>query len=156
MVRMKRIAIFLLIGFPLFSQSKETPNFAIYDVDGNRQIFYQLLEKLPKDGKVILNFTSVHCKPCEKEIPELIEIEKTNSKVKLYCIFAEASDLAKPKGKSLGLTTVYSDPVENIQGLLGIKEYPTTVVFNGAGKRLGTFIGYNEKQMKALKKLVGD
>ncbi len=151
---MKKIILILilLIQFPLYSDP-EFPNFALYDVEGNRQVFYGILKESP--GKIfVLNFTSVDCVPCKKEIPELIELEKKTPQMKLFCIFNEAGNIAKPVAKSLGLQTSYSDPVENIQKIFGVKSYPTTIVLGKQGKILATLIGYNEENTKQLKKLL--
>ena len=150
---MKKIllVLILLFQFPLYSDP-EFQNFALYDVEGNRQVFYGILKENP--GKIfVLNFTSVDCVPCKKEIPELIDLEKKTSHMKLFCIFGEAGNLAKPLGKSLGLSTIYSDPVENIQKIFGVKSYPTTVVIH-KGKILSTLVGYNEENTKLLRKLL--
>ncbi len=150
---MKKIllVLILLLQFPLYSDP-EFQNFALYDVEGNRQVFYGILKENP--GKIfVLNFTSVDCVPCKKEIPELIELEKKNPQMKLFFIFSEAGNIAKPVGKSLGLTTIYSDPVENIQKIFGVKSYPTTVVIQ-KGKILSTLVGYNEENTKLLRKFL--
>ena len=151
---MKKIILILilLIQFPLYSDP-EFQNFALYDVEGNRQVFYGILKENP--NKIfVLNFTSVDCVPCKKEIPELIELEKKTPQMKLYCIFNEAGNIAGPVGKSLGLPNAYSDPMENIQKIFGVKSYPTTVVLGKQGKVIATLIGYNEENIKQLKKLL--
>jgi thiol-disulfide isomerase/thioredoxin len=148
----KLLSLFvLLLQFPLYA-NPEFQNFALYDVEGNRQVFYGILKENPGQF-FVLNFTSVDCVPCKKEIPELIDLEKKNPQMKLFCIFGEAGNLAKPVGKSLGLTTIYSDPVENIQKIFGVKSYPTTVVIH-KGKILATLVGYNEENTKLLRKLL--
>ncbi len=146
------LILVLLFQYPLFSDP-EFQNFALYDVEGNRQVFYGILKE--NANKIfVLNFTSVDCIPCKKEIPELIELEKKTPQMKLFCIFNEAGNIAKPVAKSLGLQTSYSDPVENIQKIFGVKSYPTTVVLGKQGKILATLIGYNEENTKQLKKLL--
>jgi thiol-disulfide isomerase/thioredoxin len=146
------LILVLLFQFPLFSDP-EFQNFALYDVEGNRQVFYGILKENP--NKIfVLNFTSVDCVPCKKEIPELIELEKKTPQVKLFCIFNEAGNIAKPVAKSLGLQTSYSDPVENIQKIFGVKSYPTTVVLGKQVKILATLVGYNEENTKQLRKLL--
>jgi thiol-disulfide isomerase/thioredoxin len=146
------LILVLLFQFPLLSDP-EFQNFALYDVEGNRQVFYGVLKENP--NKIfVLNFTSVDCIPCKKEIPELIELEKRTPQMKLFCIFNEAGNIAKPVAKSLGLQTSYSDPVENIQKIFGVKSYPTTVVLGKQGKILATLVGYNEENTKQLKKLL--
>jgi thiol-disulfide isomerase/thioredoxin len=143
----------LVIQIPLYTDP-EFPNFALYDVDGKRQVFYGILKDQSPYKIFVLNFTSVDCVPCKKEIPELIELEKKNPQMKLFCIFNEAGNIAGPVGKSLGLPNAYSDPMENIQKIFGVKSYPTTVVLGKQGKVLATLIGYNEENTKQLKKLL--
>jgi thiol-disulfide isomerase/thioredoxin len=91
--------------------------------------------------------------PCKKEIPELIELEKKTPQMKLFCIFNEAGNIAGPVGKSLGLPNAYSDPMENIQKIFGVKSYPTTVVIH-KGKILSTLVGFNDENTKLLRKLL--
>ena len=143
--------ILFQIVFPLYPEP-DFPNFAIFDFEGNRSVFHQILKENP--NKIfILNFTSVDCIPCKKEIPDLILLEKKNPNMKLFCIFSESANLAKPVGKELGLSIGYSDPMENIQKIFGVKSYPTTVVIH-KGKILSTLVGYNEENTKQLKKLL--
>lgn len=100
-----------------------------------------------------MNFTSVDYIPCKKEIPDLILLEKKNPNRKLICIFSEVANIAKPVGKELGLSIGYSDPMENIQKIFGVKSYPTTIVIQ-KGKIISTLVGYNEENNKLLNKLL--
>ncbi len=154
---MSKILTFLLMGLlqiPLLSDP-EFSNFALFDLEGKQNVFYSMLKEEKPETLFVLNFTSVDCKPCKIEIPELVELQKKNSRMKLLCIFSEAGDIALPVARSLGLGKAYSDPLETIQGIFGVKaSYPTTVVVDTKGKKLATLVGYNEVNMKKLKAIL--
>ena len=74
---------------------------------------------------MIVNFTSVTCLPCKKELPELLKIVNEKGqpdKVNLMCIYAEDAVKAKKSADALGVTSfTYTDIFGNIQKLYGVK-----------------------------------
>ncbi len=130
-------------------------NFVLYSVQGKRCIFYDIVKALPAKGLLILNFTSVYCKPCKKEIPELLEIsEKAGNWASLVCIYAEAGDPVKKSAGELGiLSKTYVDPFGKIRKSFNVKKIPVTFVIK---KNIikGRFVGYTKENIKAIKELV--
>ena len=132
-------------------------NFVLYDAHGKRCIFYDIVKTLPAKGVLILNFTSIHCKPCKKEIPELLEIsKKAGSRVKLVCIYAESGESVKQSAAGLGvLSNAYVDPFGKIQKIFNAKEKPVTFIINKRNIIRGKFVGYTAENIDGIKKLAG-
>jgi len=132
-------------------------NFAVYNIKGERSIFYKIIDSMPDSGILIVNFTSVTCIPCKKEIPELKSIsEAGNGNIKLICIYAEAADSARSSAESLIVAdNAYVDPFGNIQKMYNVKKYPVTFIIDKRYKILGRFEGYSESNIKKIKKLCG-
>jgi thiol-disulfide isomerase/thioredoxin len=130
-------------------------NFALYNIKGERFILYNILNSLPDGSMLIVNFTSVKCLPCTKEIPELKNIsESTAGNTKLMCIYAETTDVARISAESLGVSECsYVDPFGNIQKTYNIKKYPVTFIIDKKFKILGRFEGYSERNIKKIKQL---
>ncbi len=138
------------------AKMKTTPNFVLYDIKGNRNIFYDLIGKIPDKGYGILNFTSVNCLPCRKEVPELVSIkEKAKNKVMLFIIYSEGSKPAGESASTLGaLKYAYADPFKTIHGKFNIKKVPVTVIINNNKKILGWFEGYTESNIEKIMKII--
>jgi thiol-disulfide isomerase/thioredoxin len=141
----------------LYPQGEKAANVAIYHVDGKRSVLYGLLKDLPRDGVLILNFTSVHCKPCKKEIPELARIAATHpGRVVLICLYAETGDPVRESAASLGvLPNAYVDPLSSVQAEFNVKSYPVTVLIAGDGAILGRFEGYTRKNIQDIETITG-
>jgi thiol-disulfide isomerase/thioredoxin len=133
----------------------EAPNVPLYDLKGNRYIFYLLLNALPTGGVAILNFTSVYCLPCKKEIPELRAIADKACNVKLLCIYAEEAAIAGPHAKKMGIYDYsYVDALGAVQGKFGVKKYPATILINKKREIVGRFEGYTVENIEAIKRIV--
>ena len=132
-------------------------NFAVYNLNGERFIFYKIIDSIPENGLLVVNFTSVTCIPCKKEIPELKNItEAGKGKNRLMCIYAETADAAGPSAESLGVKeNAYVDPFGNIQKMYNVKKYPVTFIIDRQYKILGRFEGYNEANIRNIKKFCG-
>jgi thiol-disulfide isomerase/thioredoxin len=96
----------------------------------------------------LLNFTSVSCTPCKKEIPELLRLSEKYSNLKLFIIFAEADP--STFANSLGLSKYYADPLGTLQNKYRIKAYPVTYLVSRDKKVLSRLEGYTEKNSKKL------
>jgi thiol-disulfide isomerase/thioredoxin len=140
----------------LISQSAKVENFIVYSVHGKRTVFFDLFESLPKDGVLILNFTSIYCKPCRKEIPELVAIAgKAGNRAKLVCIYAESGNTVKELAMELNvLDKTYVDPFTNIQKQYNIKKIPVTLVISKNYMNLGRFEGYSADNIKKIETIV--
>lgn len=147
---MKKLVLltFIFVVQSLFSQSKEIPNSKLFPKGGGELILHEYLESLAETDIAVLNFTSVTCIPCKKEIPELLRLSEKHSNLKLFIIFAEA-DPSVFAG-SLGLTKYYADPLGTLQNKYGIKAYPVTYLVSRDKKILARLEGYNEKNSKKL------
>jgi thiol-disulfide isomerase/thioredoxin len=156
---MKKFLILLLLLLFFNSQAilaEKSTNFALFNTEGERKVFYHLLEKLPENGIIILNFTSVHCKPCEEEIPELEKIaSEYKKKTMLMVIFAESGEMVNKKVQKLGITgEVFVDPLSTVQRKFSVKGYPQTVLVAKNKEILGSFFGYNIKQIYKIQSIV--
>lgn len=149
------IVFFIAFTESVISSETTAENFSIYNLKGERSIFYKILNSLPDNGKVIVNFTSVYCQPCRKEIPQLVNInESKKGNIVLMCIFAETSDLVIPVAKTLDIKAkTYVDPFGNIQKMYNVKKYPVTLVIDKDYKILGRFEGFNESNMENIRKI---
>lgn len=146
-----------MISFSLLSGSQEmAENFVLYSTGGERRIFHTMTGKLPSGGIIIVNFTSIHCLPCRKEIPELVSMrEQHGDKLSLICIFGETGEPVKKLAIELGVPDrAYVDPLGSINRLFNIKSIPTTILVDGKNRVLGRFVGYNHKNMEAIRQLV--
>ncbi len=139
----------------IFSQIKTAPNFALYNINGKRFVFYNILEMLPPKGIVILNFTSIYCKPCRKEIPELLSISGKSNRVKLICIYAESGDPVKDNSRELNVSgKSYVDPFGSIRLKFNVNSIPVTFIIDKSCTILGRFEGYTESNILSIKRLV--
>lgn len=150
------IALLALVATTLPAPAQEAPNAPLYDLAGSRQILYSLLDGLPGDGILVINFTSVTCKPCKKEIPELLVMAGNSKKVRLLFVYAEAAREAAPHAREFAVQErAYVDPLGAVQSKYGVKSYPVTVVIDKKYTIVGRFEGYTPANMEALRKLVG-
>jgi thiol-disulfide isomerase/thioredoxin len=156
-----RIILFSALIFyapQLNSKTGTAENFPVYNLNGERFIFYKLLDRLADDGVMIVNFTSVTCLPCKKELPELLKIVNEKGqpdKVNLMCIYAEDAVKAKKSADALGVTSfTYTDIFGNIQKLYGVKNYPVTFLINKKRKIIGRYTGYKQSNMEQIKKII--
>jgi len=150
------ITIFL---FPVLtgSEPETAENFPVYNLKGERNIFYKLVDELPDNGLMLVNFTSVACLPCKKEIPELKAIVDGDSgRLRLMCIYAEAADKAKESATPMGVADVtFVDPFGAIQKKYNVTKYPVTFVIDKEYKILGRYDGYTQGNISKIKKICG-
>ncbi len=147
------LLVLLLLTKGIFSQTIEIPNSKLFPNGGGEIILHEYLESLKENELAVLNFTSVTCIPCKKEIPELLRLSEKNPDMKLFIIFAE-SDSSK-FAASLGVSKFYADPLGTLQNKYKIKAYPVTFIVTRYKKILARLEGYNEKNTKKLIALFG-
>lgn len=141
--------------FPPCAAAEPAPNVAVYTIKSERHILHELLDALPEDGVAMLNFTSVNCLPCKKEIPELRAIAGKAKNVKLLCIYAEEAAIAGPHAKKMGIYDCsYVDALGVVQAKFGVKKYPVTILINKKREIVGRFEGYTVENIEAIKKIV--
>ncbi len=138
------------------AQQNIAPNFALYTAGGERFVFYSLLDALPEKGLAVINFTSVDCRPCRKEIPELKEMaDKGGTQVKLLCIYAEAGDKVKVHATGLGvLENAYVDALGSIRGQFNVQKFPVTIIVDKNRCIRGRFEGYTKGNIASLRNLL--
>ncbi|MFH0976839.1 MAG: thioredoxin-like domain-containing protein [Spirochaetota bacterium] len=150
-------AIFLYMVTSAFSAEKLTiQDFVIYTALGERHIFSEVISELPDNTLLIINFTSINCKPCRKEIPELREFHTQHPKqAKLIYIYAEAGKPVQENAKSLGVLNIaYVDPFGKAREIFFVKSVPTTILINKNKNIVARFDGYTEKNMNDIKAIL--
>ncbi|MFH0975697.1 MAG: TlpA disulfide reductase family protein [Spirochaetota bacterium] len=164
---MKNIKIIILLSL-LFSvanaqtlENKKIPDFPVFDVYDNRHSILDLLKDLPDKGYLILNFTSMFCKPCKKEIPELMNIsDKFKNRIKIIYIYSEINnkevinDALKLGIKNNELINVCTDLFSTIKKEQNVKSVPYTILISKNGDVLNRIEGYTEKNIKIIYSLL--
>jgi len=165
---MKRLRLYtaavLLVFFTAvsFADTARIHNFPVYNVLSQRMTLFSILEKLPKNGSLVINFTSIHCEPCRKEVPELVELSRDQGNTAVLFIYAEynkaevreyASALIKDDKI---MPMVCTDLFGTIQKEFGVKSVPCTLVVDRQGRIRGRFEGYTPGNMEKIKHLTGE
>ncbi len=142
-------------------------NVAMYSLQGERIILHPELEKLNNGQKLIINFTSIYCKPCREEIPEILEIVRKNpDKVKAIFIVSEGSNeiAEKPQGKIfLGMFKakgmdpaefLFTDVMGTVKEKNEVKATPCTVVVDKQKNVLMRIRGYKKTNSEQIEKAI--
>jgi thiol-disulfide isomerase/thioredoxin len=165
---MKNITIsIILLGLILYSsrsslsQRGRMQNFPLYNLDNDRYLINTELSKLPPEGVLILNFTSIHCLPCKKEIPELLDlVERKGNKARIFFIYAESDrNLVRRNAVSLGIKgvrvkDVCIDLFNSISTEFGIKSMPYTIVAGRNGDIISRYDGYCSDTVRTIENLI--
>lgn len=161
---MKRLGViclavcFLAVSMYVFAVNtgEEIPNFPLYKTTGERIVFEDIRSALASDEILIINFTSVHCVPCKKEIPELADLAKTMPKVKVIFIYAERGAAVKAHAASFGIAdrAYCDDPLNTIFSKFGVKATPMTMIVSANGVVLEQYNGYAEKNLASMKNII--
>jgi thiol-disulfide isomerase/thioredoxin len=148
-------AVFL-VTLTVASESS-APNFAFYRHDGARHVFYQILDSLPEGGMALLNFTSVTCKPCKKEIPELKGItDFAGGRLRLLCVYSEQGDEVRACAAELKvLEHAFVDPMGTVRKSFGVEKIPTTIIVGKDRTVLGRFVGYTPENIELIRAIAG-
>ena len=138
----------LKIGAPI-------PDLPLYTLDNQRFMLHEVLEKLPPDRYILLNFTSTNCKPCKEEIPELLKVKQSNSRIDLWFIFVgDQNEAIEAKVQELKIPTdnrFLKDPLETTLRRLNVKAVPMTYLL-GREKTISAFsIGFTAEKFKDFK-----
>ncbi len=122
------------------SAGKEAPTFSLPALSGKREMLSVWCgEKLSKPylnkepHVVVLSFWATYCKPCQKEIPQLMQFQKEHAdkKIKIFCISIdkEGASAAGPFVKKKGYTLpVLLDPYQKTAERYGVRSLPALVV----------------------------
>lgn len=112
---------------------------------------------------VILSFWATYCKPCKKEIPELMKFagKHEDDSIKIFCISIdkEGSSLVAPFVKESGYTLpVLLDQYRKTAERYGVQKLPALFVVDGKGAIRYSSVGYDGKEPldKKLETIVSD
>ncbi|MCP4136076.1 MAG: TlpA family protein disulfide reductase [bacterium] len=145
---------FVQIG-NVYGSKKRIHNFPLYNLERKRSLLYEVLQSLPADGYLILNFTSIYCKPCRKEIPELVGLQKAYKKrVSLWYIYSEYNKTdVTANARETGIpdmNTVCMDLFGTIKRELNIRSVPYTIIVNKNKKIISIMNGYKPGNLKKI------
>jgi len=157
------ILLVLILSSPSLNLSQPAiiNNFPLYNLENDRYLIRTELSKLPSDGVLILNFTSIYCLPCKKEIPELLKlVVRKGNRVRIFFIYAEYDrKQVRSNAVSLGIKGVREKDVcidifNSIRNDFGIKNLPYTIVSDRNGVIISRFDGYSDDTIRTLEKLI--
>ncbi len=153
------ILFYFLISVTATNAAPKAPGFALVNNRGS----YVLRSKLK--GNLIISFWASYCKPCKKEMPVMVNIEKKYGKLKdLKLIFINvdtnkgkpAKEKADAMLKEIGIKHDYlMDPYQRtvIKYNPEIK-VPATFLINKKGYIVFKELGYHKDTMKKLEKAI--
>jgi thiol-disulfide isomerase/thioredoxin len=142
----------------LFSE-EQISNFPLTRLE-NGKVFamHKEIRALEDGSYLVLNFTQSTCKPCKKEIPELLSLSKTNPKMKLILVFI--GDVDKEVVRTLkeldvpGDTLVLLDRLETSFDKLNFRGVPHTFVVGKNKSIIARIEGYNDSNMQMLRSIL--
>lgn len=151
------VSLLILWIFPLFSE-EIIPNFPLTRLD-NGKVFamHKELSSLEDGNFLVLNFTQSTCKPCKKEIPELMSLSRSNPKLKLALVFIGDIDREVEKTlKDLGVSNalVLLDRLEGSFTKLNFRGVPHTFVIGKDKVIKAKLEGYSDTNMEQLRSLL--
>ncbi len=154
----KLLLIYFLVGISLFSQ-EFIPNFPLTRLENGKVFAMHKEVSALEDGSfLVLNFTMSTCKPCKKEVPELISLSRSLPKMKLVLIFIGDIDKEVVRTlKELNVpqdTLVLLDRLESSYDKLNFRGVPHTFVIHKNKSILGIVEGYTEENIDKLKNLL--
>jgi thiol-disulfide isomerase/thioredoxin len=128
------------LGFYVFDQPFEQPNFNVTSVDG------QMKSRLSTKGNItLLNFWATWCPPCKQEIPTIQKLHETMKGEKFEIMAVDLGESAKSVKAFLDQNKisypVYVDPKSSLTGLYASRGIPTTYILDKNGKFIAGFIG---------------
>jgi peroxiredoxin len=129
-------------------ESIKAPDFTFEDVDGNEHTLSNYKGKV-----VLINFWTIYCPSCRREITSLIELYKKH-KDKGLVILGIGIDKNPNRLKTfsklnnINYTILLAD-IE-IAKKYSLKGVPTTFIMNKEGELTDTILGYNQRLGKML------
>jgi thiol-disulfide isomerase/thioredoxin len=140
----------------ILSPGTEAPSFSLPTLDGSREVLSvwsgelskPYLNKVPHT--VILSFWATYCKPCKKEIPELMKFAEANpdKPIKIFLISIDKQGAAKvrPFVKEHQFTLpVLLDPYARTAERYGVSSVPALFVIGPDGNIRFSATGFDEK-----------
>jgi thiol-disulfide isomerase/thioredoxin len=128
------------LGFYVFDQPFEQPNFNVASVDG------RMKSRLSTKGNVtLLNFWATWCPPCKQEIPAIQTLHETMKGERFEIMAVDLGESAKSVKSFLDQNKisypVYIDPKSSLTGLYASRGIPTTYILDKNGKFIAGIIG---------------
>ncbi len=112
---------------------------------------------------VVLSFWATYCKPCQKEIPELMKFAEKHSgdSVKILCVSIdkEGEQIVGPFVKEKGYSVaVLLDPYRKTADRYGVASLPALFILDGRGIIRYASVGFDEKEPldAKLEGIIGD
>ncbi|MBD3347292.1 MAG: redoxin domain-containing protein [Chitinivibrionales bacterium] len=141
----------------LLEAGTQAPSFSLPSLGGKREVLSVWCGRMSKpyiNNKphiVILSFWATWCKPCRKEIPELMKFAKNHAgesvKIFLINIDKEGAANAGPFVKEQKYTLpVLLDPYKRTSERYGVKSLPALFVIGPEGKIRYSSTGYDDDQ----------
>lgn len=128
------------LGFYVFPQPFDQPNFNVTSVDGHMK------SRLSAKGNVLLlNFWATWCPPCNREIPTIQTLYETMKGEKFEIMAVDLGESAKSVQSFLHQNEisypVYIDPKSSLTGGYASRGIPTTYILDKSGKFIAMIIG---------------
>ena len=133
------------------------PSFSLPTLTGERETLRIWCgEKLSKpyvnkvQHIVVISFWATYCKPCQKEIPELMQLAEKhkgrNLKIFLISIDDKGALDVRPFAKEKNYTLpILLDPFKKTSARYGVKSLPALFVIDGKGVIRYSSVGYKEE-----------
>lgn len=141
--------------FVEFSKARQLPALRIFTLEGEKVDLSKYQGKL-----LILNVWGTWCTPCIREIPQLIDLQKTGSNIEIVGVAVDKSVAGIPKflaKHKMSEFNTWSDPTESMEDVMPLEVVPTNYIIDGAGNLVGYLPGYlpwdDKDVMPFLKKL---
>jgi len=142
---------------PASKSAEKAANFKLIGVDGKT---YEL-KAVAKDSKLILlNFWEVNCKPCQKEMPEIVRLYKTYEPAGLKLLLVSRdTELTIPRVAPMVASQkwdfpVLLDPELKVSQLYNVKFSPVNILITNKGEILLRLEGYAPGNIDELEKKV--
>jgi len=128
------------LGFYVFDQPFEEPNFNVASVDG------KMKSRLSTKGNItLLNFWATWCPPCKEEIPAIQRLHEIMKGEKFEIMAVDLGESPKSVKSFLDENKisypVYVDPKNSLSSLYASRGIPTTYILDKGGKFIAGFIG---------------
>lgn len=136
------------------------PDFTLPALEGNNFQLSQFIASPGGTKGVVLNFFSVGCRPCKYELPELEKLyqQYKDKGIKMVALCLDddlTGEQIKKFVKKMGLTfPVVLDGDWKAAQKYGVRPIPNTFIIGPHQKIEGRYIGYSNRNMRAIEKLV--
>ncbi|TAL29597.1 MAG: TlpA family protein disulfide reductase [Spirochaetes bacterium] len=163
-MRNRLTAFFMIAAIALWTglaDAQTAPGFALEN-DKGTMVFRSSLK-----GNLIISFFASYCKPCEKDVPLLVELEKKYGKTKNLTLILITADLNDGEGKARDKAAGFMKKIGVSHDFLldvyhvAISKYnpqkslPSTFLVDQNGNMPFQEIGFREDTMTRLEQAIG-